>query len=199
MLIRKRIFRIGRYFVQRAWIDYRLPMHWREKLRIELSLLGFYKKGRVPLIRYSLYSLQRLHLLSEISLLYHPPLSREDLGDLFFDEALKKKALAALTYLAEVIVFVIDPTERCGYSLDKQLNLLAEVRKEFKAPLLVVVNKSDVASKAQLEAAEKAGPLIVEGEGVQSGLRDTLFKTIDWSKFNKKEAVFTPTGLEKQK
>src|SRR3989338_7624598 len=107
---------------------------------------------------------------------------------------IEKKALTALRHLAEIIVFVLDPTEGCGYDLDKQLHLLEEIRHEFKKPILVVVNKADVASPEQLKAAEKAGNLIVEGEGLSSGLRDILFATIDWSKFNKKPAVFTPVG-----
>jgi GTP1/Obg family GTP-binding protein len=38
----------------------------------------------------------------------------------------------------------LDPTETCGYALEKQLALLDEVKKEFKAPLIVVLNKTDL-------------------------------------------------------
>ena len=34
-LLQRRILRIGHYFVQKAWVDYRLPMVWHEKLRIK--------------------------------------------------------------------------------------------------------------------------------------------------------------------
>ncbi|HIH16031.1 MAG TPA: hypothetical protein HA252_01355 [Candidatus Diapherotrites archaeon] len=106
--------------------------------------------------------------------------------------AIEKKALTALKHLTEVIVFVLDPTDGCGYPLDKQLHLLAEMRAEFQVPFLVAVNKADVARPEQLEAAKKAGNVIIEGEGLQSGLRDAVFAAIDWTKFNKREAVFTP-------
>ena len=97
MLIRRRILRIRRYFVQKMWVDYRLPMRWREALRIQIFLAGLHKKGKVPLLKYEIHSLQRKLLLAEAFLLYFPPLSRrEDLDTLFFDETLKQKMLASL-------------------------------------------------------------------------------------------------------
>jgi len=48
MLIRRRILRVGRYFVQKIWMDYRLPMRWREDLRIQIFLAGLHKKERFP-------------------------------------------------------------------------------------------------------------------------------------------------------
>ena len=96
-LIRKRILRIGRYFVQKMWVDYRLPMRWCEELRIRIFLAGLHKKGKVPLLKYEIHSLQRNLLLAEAHLLYFPPLSRrEDFDALFFDETLKQKLLSSL-------------------------------------------------------------------------------------------------------
>ncbi len=98
---------------------------------------------------------------------------------------IEKKALAALQHLAEVIVYIIDPTDRCGYTLDKQLSLLKEVRLQFNKPVLVVANKVDVATPAQLEAAKAAGEIILEGEGVASPLREAIYAAIDWKKYEK--------------
>lgn len=57
---------------------------------------------------------------------------------------IEKQAIAALTHLADIIVFIIDPTETCGYSLNDQKNLLAQMKKMFKESVFIVVeNKSD--------------------------------------------------------
>ena len=94
-LVRQRILRIGRHFVQKVWIDYQIPMQWHEKLRIRIFLTALFKKGRVPLLKYELHSFLRNQLLAEAHLLYHPPLSRkkED-RELFFDASLERKILA---------------------------------------------------------------------------------------------------------
>ena len=96
-LVKKRILRLGRYFVQKAWIDYQAPMEWHEKLKIEIFLAGLHKKEKVPLLKYSIYSLKRNLLLAEAYLLYHPPLSRRTYREgLFFDEGLRRKVLKLL-------------------------------------------------------------------------------------------------------
>ena len=94
-LVRKRILRLGHYFVQKAWVDYRLPMDWHEKLRIRIFLTALLKRERVPLLKYELHSFQRNQLLAEAYLLYHPPLSRkkED-KQLFFDDSLREKMVS---------------------------------------------------------------------------------------------------------
>jgi nucleolar GTP-binding protein len=58
---------------------------------------------------------------------------------------IEKKAVSALKHLSNAIVFVLDPTETCGYSLESQLGLLKEVKKQFKAPIIIALNKSDLA------------------------------------------------------
>jgi nucleolar GTP-binding protein len=58
---------------------------------------------------------------------------------------IEKQAALALRYLADVILFVLDPSEACGYDVPAQLKLLENVREEFPgAPVLVVENKSDL-------------------------------------------------------
>lgn len=91
-LVEKRVLQIGRYFVQKAWIDYHAPMKWHEKLKIEIFLTGLHKKGRAPLLKYAIHSFGRNLLLAEAHFLYHPPLSRDAFQEgLFFDERLRKK------------------------------------------------------------------------------------------------------------
>lgn len=58
---------------------------------------------------------------------------------------IEQQAIAALRYLADIIIFVLDPTETCGYSLKEQQHLLNELKKMFKESIFVVVeNKSDI-------------------------------------------------------
>ena len=58
---------------------------------------------------------------------------------------IEKQALAALEYLSDIIVFILDPSETCGYSLEEQKKLLSQIKKEFKKSIFIVVeNKADV-------------------------------------------------------
>lgn len=57
---------------------------------------------------------------------------------------IEKQAVAALTHLADIIVFMLDPTETCGYSLDDQKKLLAQMKKMFKDSIFIIIeNKAD--------------------------------------------------------
>ncbi|MBA3044281.1 hypothetical protein FP804_04000, partial [archaeon] len=47
---------------------------------------------------------------------------------------IEKQAVLALRHLANVIVFIIDPTEHCGYPLNVQLKLLDDIKKTFNIP-----------------------------------------------------------------
>jgi nucleolar GTP-binding protein len=68
---------------------------------------------------------------------------------------IEQKAASALRHLAHLIIFVVDPTENCGYSLEQQLNLLKEIKKQFKAPLIIALNKKDLATASETAQALK--------------------------------------------
>ena len=57
---------------------------------------------------------------------------------------IEKQALSAIMNVAHVILFIIDPSEHCGYPMAVQLRLLDEVKTLVKVPVLVVANKSDL-------------------------------------------------------
>jgi nucleolar GTP-binding protein len=60
---------------------------------------------------------------------------------------IEHQALSAITDVADVILFIIDASEACGYVIDEQLNLLEEIRRVIPdVPIEVVVNKSDLKS-----------------------------------------------------
>ena len=58
---------------------------------------------------------------------------------------IEKQALLVLKYLADIIIFTLDPSETCGYSFEEQKKLLSQIKEEFKESILIVVeNKADV-------------------------------------------------------
>ena len=61
---------------------------------------------------------------------------------------IEKKAVSALKNLARGVIFVLDPSEHCGFSLQMQCSLLEHVKAEIpNIPFLVVENKSDMISR----------------------------------------------------
>ncbi|MFY9716366.1 MAG: GTPase [Thermoplasmata archaeon] len=57
----------------------------------------------------------------------------------------EKEAQTAVERAATLVLFVIDPTGTCGYTIDEQEQLLARWREEFpKLPIVVVETKSDL-------------------------------------------------------
>lgn len=55
------------------------------------------------------------------------------------------QAIKAIDALADLLVFVYDPSETCGYPMPEQKALLADIRESFqKTELILVYNKSDL-------------------------------------------------------
>lgn len=77
---------------------------------------------------------------------------------------IEQQAALALRYLADVILFVLDPSEACGFPLEMQMRLLEQVRREFAgAPVFVVENKSDIRSRP----SENLHVSCTTGEGIK--------------------------------
>jgi len=92
--------------------------------------------------------------------------------------AVEKKAVTALKHLADLVVFVVDPTTMCGYSLEDQLQLLKDVKK-ICGKVIIVVNKADLAKDEEINAVRKElGEIILEGEGRESRLKELVFEQI---------------------
>ncbi|MCD6085062.1 MAG: 50S ribosome-binding GTPase [Desulfurococcales archaeon] len=67
----------------------------------------------------------------------------------------ERKAVMALKYLADLVLFLIDPYEGAYYSLSQQLNLLKSVVEMFKGKeVIVVINKIDLVSDDRLREVE---------------------------------------------
>jgi nucleolar GTP-binding protein len=107
---------------------------------------------------------------------------------------IEKKALVALKHLAQIIVFVADPSETCGTKLIEQLKLFEKVSSEFSGrKFIVVLNKCDIATEKQISLAKKGfsgAEIIEDGEGFNG--TEKLKKAIE--KIFQKQAK---TGIEK--
>lgn len=58
--------------------------------------------------------------------------------------AIEKQALSAMMNVASVVLFILDPSEHCGYPMEVQLRLLEEVKGLVNVPVIVAANKSDI-------------------------------------------------------
>jgi nucleolar GTP-binding protein len=67
----------------------------------------------------------------------------------------------ALKHLAQVVVFVIDPTEGCGFPLSEQKHLLKEISNLLKVPVIIAINKADLATSDQLLLAQENSQNVV--------------------------------------
>lgn len=77
------------------------------------------------------------------------------------------QAISALRHVGKAILYIVDPSETCGYTLEKQMHLLQEIKKEFEVPILVAANKTDIA--ATCEGADMSMSTLT-GDGVEAVL-----------------------------
>ncbi|MBQ2485762.1 MAG: 50S ribosome-binding GTPase [Candidatus Methanomethylophilus sp.] len=58
---------------------------------------------------------------------------------------IEKQAVLALRYLTDIMIFILDPSETCGYSLEVQNKLLENIKTNFSdVPIVVVQSKCDI-------------------------------------------------------
>lgn len=74
---------------------------------------------------------------------------------------IERQAIAVLRHLQGVVLFIIDPSEHSGYPLESQLRLAEDLKGWIELPLLVAVNKSDLAGYNDLPKMST-----LTGEGV---------------------------------
>lgn len=84
---------------------------------------------------------------------------------------IERQAIIALKYLADVIVFVLDPSETSGYGMDMQMKLLNSVKITFPGiPVLEVENKADI----QTSGSDRLKISALVGEGVEELMAQVL-------------------------
>ena len=57
---------------------------------------------------------------------------------------IERQTIAALSHLQGVVLYIIDPSEHCGYPLASQLSLAEDIKNWIKLPMLMVANKADI-------------------------------------------------------
>src|SRR5512137_894865 len=57
---------------------------------------------------------------------------------------IERQTVAALSHLQGVVLYILDPSEHCGYLIDSQLSLAEDLKKWLTLPVLVVANKADI-------------------------------------------------------
>lgn len=79
---------------------------------------------------------RKCQLLDTPGMLDRPKEERNDI---------EMQAVRALESLADVIIYIFDPTETCGYPMEEQERLYGEIKKEFPdVKFIEVENKSDL-------------------------------------------------------
>ena len=88
---------------------------------------------------------------------------------------IEKQAIAALRHLADLIVFVFDPSGTSGYQMNEQMLMLDDIKKLFSdVPFIIVENKLDVKNTGS--ANQKIS--CITGEGIEE-LRQKIFFVLD--------------------
>jgi nucleolar GTP-binding protein len=78
------------------------------------------------------------------------------------------QAITALKYLDAVVIFILDPSETCGYEMSQQAKLLDDVRNNFGLPVLVAANKLDLCENNTVKVDIEMSTL--SGEGIDEAL-----------------------------
>lgn len=99
---------------------------------------------------------------------------------------IERRAILALKHLADIILFIIDPTETCGYTLEKQLSLLDETKRYFSKPTIEVYSKADLHEKR-----DKPAYSAITGEGIDE-IRKEIEKIV--KAHSQTSTVIAPSG-----
>jgi nucleolar GTP-binding protein len=75
---------------------------------------------------------------------------------------IEKQAVTALTHLADIIVYIFDVSETCGYAVHEQEHLLQDMRDVFDIPFVVVNNKCDLRQSEYMNISAETGEGIKE-------------------------------------
>ena len=67
------------------------------------------------------------------------------------------QAITALAHLNACVLFLLDISETCGYTIEQQVSLFNNIKPLFQAkPLVIVLTKIDLQSYKELEPSMKA-------------------------------------------
>ncbi|MDD4332047.1 MAG: NOG1 family protein [Methanosarcinaceae archaeon] len=87
--------------------------------------------------------------------------------------SIELQAISAINHLDAVLLFIIDPSESCGYEIEAQKRLLTEIKALFEMPMLVVSHKADRPEFKDLEGIDQ-NISTVTGEGIKEVLEKLI-------------------------
>jgi len=107
----------------------------------------------------------QVQLMDTPGLLDRPMAERNDI---------ERQAVLALEHAADAILYVLDPSGHCGYPLQEQERVLAELRDRFEIPFVVVENKADIQTTGDRPAMS-----CETGDGVEEAAGRALDATLE--------------------
>ena len=81
------------------------------------------------------YDRKKIQVVEAPGLLERPMAKRNEI---------ERQGMIALRHLPDLVIFIIDASMHCGYSIEEQLKLMEEIKKEFNVAVIVVENKVDI-------------------------------------------------------
>ncbi len=82
---------------------------------------------------------------------------------------IERKALVAIRFLADALVYLVDPSPNAYYSLSQQLNLLLSIKSVFKGKkIIVIINKIDEVSPERVNEVRRKVKEFFDGEVYQA-------------------------------
>uniref|UniRef100_A0A672HC39 Nucleolar GTP-binding protein 1 n=1 Tax=Salarias fasciatus TaxID=181472 RepID=A0A672HC39_SALFA len=115
---------------------------------------------------------------------------------------IEMQAITALAHLRAAVLYVMDPSEQCGHTLQQQLELFNNIRPLFaNKPLIVVANKCDVKKISELTEENQACDQLLahrvstkmKGKKVQDVL-NRLHLAVPAKRDEKERPPFIPEG-----
>jgi nucleolar GTP-binding protein len=112
------------------------------------------------------YQKKRFQIIDTPGLLDRPLSERNNI---------ERQAIAALRHLADLIVFLFDPSETSGYPMEEQTMMLQNLQKLFSdVPFIIVENKVDVCNTGSAHLKISC----TTGEGIEP-LRQEILSVLD--------------------
>lgn len=90
---------------------------------------------------------------------------------------IEMQSITALAHLKSCVIYFVDPSEQCGYSVLEQIHLYHTIKPLFKnKPVIVAFNKTDLKKVEELPNSKK--------EAIQTWLNENNLKSIEMSTLN---------------
>lgn len=137
----------------------------------EVASYPFTTKGIIVGHYYS--NRQKIQLIDTPGLLDRPGVERN---------AIERQAISAIVNIADVLLFILDPSAHCGYPIEEQMSLLKEIEQLVSVPVIVVSNKSDLSTLSEYRSMSTGS-----GEGVQEVLDALVAYKSEWKPRKERE------------